>query len=366
MPLAGLQTKDIGKIKLLLTTRCQLACPYCFVPDTGRDMPWALAQRGIDCLLRSPGQDKLLCFFGGEPLLHWSLLEFAAGYARRQARLMGKRLTLSAITNGLLVNARTLEVLAGTGTRLGISMAGAPEAHDRARYFKGGGGSYWHARRGLEAALKRLGPEKVGVSLCLLPETASQLMENYRHLSSLGARYFNFEVIVGGSVWNPARVKAFLGEARLFALDLLARVRSRDFVYFNPLNWELARGRLTRSRRGCCPFWADLSVYPDGDMLFSHSARNAPESRRYVVGNLKDRRLRAYQNCSYSAADPSCRACLANYLKGCASDPGAGLVHRALEGLTLTLAELVGRKAAAQDPDFSAYLKAVQSEEALF
>jgi len=61
----------IPRPTLILTEACNLRCPYCYVPKTGRRMTEETALRAVDFLLdRAPPPSRLsLSSFGGEPFL---------------------------------------------------------------------------------------------------------------------------------------------------------------------------------------------------------------------------------------------------------------------------------------------------------
>src|SRR3989338_10116842 len=95
--------KEINKIKLALTTRCNLSCPYCFVDKTGKNMSLEVAKKAIDILIKSKGTNKLLSMYGGEILLEFNLLKEICNYAQNQAKINEKILTISICTNATLI-----------------------------------------------------------------------------------------------------------------------------------------------------------------------------------------------------------------------------------------------------------------------
>ncbi|MDE2038599.1 MAG: radical SAM protein [Elusimicrobia bacterium] len=337
--------KEIRKAKLLVTDRCNLGCPYCYVSDRGRDMSWPVARNAVELLLRSGGEDKLISLFGGEPLLNFGLIERIAPYARKRAEALGKKLVLSMITSASILKPSHLSFLREQRVRVAVSLGGVREDHDAYRLFRGGGGSYESARRILPALFEALGPEKAGVSFCVLPSTVERLRRNFLHLLSLGFRYFNFEIIQDFEPWTPGHAEIFLEQAERLLRDCLEGVEGGDPIYVNSVNWELARKRLSASLGVQCPFNYLLRVYPGGELVFSHSAMNDSDGQRYVFGNLASGELRSYGRCAFDADAADCRSCVIDYFAGRRFDRGASLIHGALQQLSLKMAEHVLRRA---------------------
>ncbi len=106
--------------------RCNLACAHCYSSSSPRAtslLPTALATRAVrDAAAAGYGR---LAISGGEPLLYDDLPALIA--AARDAGM-----SVSAATNGTLLDARGLDRVAGLDL-LAISLDGAPETHDRMR-----------------------------------------------------------------------------------------------------------------------------------------------------------------------------------------------------------------------------------------
>jgi len=143
---------DISGIKavLLLTTRCNFKCPYCFedgyVKRFKEDMDEEIASSVIRWLkefaAEGGGEEISLYFYGGEPTLRTDLIEF---FVKRVRELEedGLRLEFNMFTNGSILTPDLLELISSNNFgHLQITLDGPPEVHNRRRPFKSGRGSF--------------------------------------------------------------------------------------------------------------------------------------------------------------------------------------------------------------------------------
>jgi MoaA/NifB/PqqE/SkfB family radical SAM enzyme len=114
-------------LQLHPTRACNLRCLHCYSssgPEQRSTLDLALLQGAIDDA-REEGYN-VLSVSGGEPLLYARLSELLD-----HARDRGLFTTVT--TNGMLLDRRRLEALAGRTDLLAVSLDGKPESHDRLR-----------------------------------------------------------------------------------------------------------------------------------------------------------------------------------------------------------------------------------------
>ncbi|OJF10086.1 FxsB family cyclophane-forming radical SAM/SPASM peptide maturase [Couchioplanes caeruleus] len=138
--------------------RCNLACDYCYVYELAdqswRDRPaamdrtvWQAAARRIGEHARIHDLTRVdIVLHGGEPLLAGRSALIAL-ITDVRAAVPGAR--FSTQTNGALLDAPMLAALAAHGVRIGVSLDGPPEHHDRHRRHRDGRGSHLLAARAL-------------------------------------------------------------------------------------------------------------------------------------------------------------------------------------------------------------------------
>ncbi|MET9225508.1 FxsB family cyclophane-forming radical SAM/SPASM peptide maturase [Lentzea sp. NPDC003310] len=142
--------RPFRQVILKMHARCDLACDHCYV-YTMRDQRWRMRDRTMSSSVirqvasrleehvRAHGHTSIdVVLHGGEPLL--AGVERLAEAVRVIGAVVPARFTLQ--TNGVLLDAATVDVLADLGVRVGVSLDGDREAHDRHRRRPDGGGSY--------------------------------------------------------------------------------------------------------------------------------------------------------------------------------------------------------------------------------
>ena len=109
------------------TRRCNLRCLHCYSssgPDQRDQLPSTVFERAI---ADARSEDfRVASFSGGEPTLYKDL-----PILLRQARAHG--MTTTVTSNGMLLDERHLEALAGVTNVLAISLDGLPASHNRMR-----------------------------------------------------------------------------------------------------------------------------------------------------------------------------------------------------------------------------------------
>jgi uncharacterized protein len=144
--------------------RCDLSCDYCYMyemtdqswrnqprrmsADIAEQVAWRIGEHTRDH--RTP--DISLILHGGEPLLAGHELIWSLVTATRKAVGPDVRMNAGVQTNAVGLDEPYLELFSELGVRVGVSMDGGAEAHDRHRRFASGRGSY----TAVSAALQRL------------------------------------------------------------------------------------------------------------------------------------------------------------------------------------------------------------------
>ena len=141
------------RVTLLTTLQCNFACDYCIQGDhAAHDTPAArmsleTAARAADWIeqrLDALGSPRFtLTFFGGEPLLNLPVVYALAERMWTACQSRGVMMTISVITNGLLLTEAVVDRLLPFGlTGVKITLDGDKATHDRLRPLRGGQGSF--------------------------------------------------------------------------------------------------------------------------------------------------------------------------------------------------------------------------------
>ena len=180
---------------LKVTSRCNLACTYCYVyfkgDETWRDQPRIMGEEVFEqsvvrirehCL--AVGQDVAdVVFHGGEPCLI-GVDRFARWCDRLEEALAGvARLRLTIQTNGTLVDDAWARVFAEHGVIVGVSVDGPEVVHDSARVDHAGRGSHQRVLAGIDRLLEA----GIGLNVLSVINLDEDPLDVHRHLTGLGA-----------------------------------------------------------------------------------------------------------------------------------------------------------------------------------
>jgi len=306
--------KEIFLLKLSVTNRCTMACRYCFAVKGEDDMPQDVALASVDFLLRSPGEEKVLMIYGGEPFLCFGLVEKIVLNAIGSAKALNKKLAICIGSNATVIGDEQLEFLRKHDIRLAISIDGRQEFHDQVRLTADGESRYQDVMANAPRILKVLKPENVCVLMGVLPSSTEYIYENLRYLVQLGFSSFNLEpVFTKEYSWHQKDVDQFKTNVARFLEYIEEGIPQRRFVFFNRTNRELNNQIISRLHAKACPFVTNLVVSVAGDMAFSCFLINQKDRDRYVVGNVLSGLKASYDSCVYDSKNPLCRNCLTEY-----------------------------------------------------
>lgn len=192
--MTGPPAAALHMVVLKVASRCNLACTYCYVYESGDDSwrgrPVVMADATFTETLgwirrqvvASGRRSVLLLFHGGEPMLVGP--ERFDAWCREATAALGGEVAVgfSVQTNGVLVDERWVEVFHRHRVTVGVSLDGPPAAHDRHRVDHRGRGSYDRVRAGIE----RLRAGGVTLGLLSVIDFEQDPLEVHRHMLDLG------------------------------------------------------------------------------------------------------------------------------------------------------------------------------------
>lgn len=158
---SGWRPTPFRQFILKLHSRCNLACDYCYMYEMAdqswRSMPRRMSKAVIDRTAvriahhaAAHGLARVeVILHGGEPLLAGvDHIDYAVT-ALRSALPPEVDLIVHVQTNGVLLNEAFLDLFRKLDVRVGVSLDGDEQAHDRHRRRGNGRGTYAEVRRGL-------------------------------------------------------------------------------------------------------------------------------------------------------------------------------------------------------------------------
>jgi uncharacterized protein len=267
---------SIPRLQLHLTERCNLACTYCYLghPTEPREMSLETGQRAIEFYLDhlSDGlADVIVSFFGGEPLIKFSLITELVPFARAQAARRGRTVHFSITTNGSAINATIAAFLKDNGFTTLISWDGDVATQNVFRLLWSGKGSGDLMRR---AQPHILSLSEVGVRMTWSAETLPRLAANVRYFVDLGIEWLGFAPL--DNLTFTDQLLARYAEQLDQIVDLWCEeLAAGRLLYFNPLLKMTARVMDPRRplhfhMHACDPLHGRVSVAHDGRIYGCH------------------------------------------------------------------------------------------------
>jgi uncharacterized protein len=229
---------------LLLTSRCNLRCVYCYAnggEEAAEDLDPSVARAAIDHVHRNAvdlGRRRFELTFhgGGEPVTAWHSLQAAVAYARAK----DLPCHISLVSNGVWT-ARQRDWLIRHVDSLTISLDGAPLTQDRQRPRPSGRGSSAAVMTTVRA-LDQAGAS-YGIRLTALPPWRDQLARDVEFVCrETGCRSMQVEPAfntVRGEYRPPSPEEAEAFAAGFLAAWETARAAGRQLTFSGARPWVL-------------------------------------------------------------------------------------------------------------------------------
>ncbi len=185
--------RDMGEflpvnVTLSLTTRCSLACTYCYARagESHNDMQKKVGERAIyvvsDNAVKLGKKSFSVAFHGeGEPTSNWNLLEYYVRFAEDIALRKGLEVSFTMSTNGMW-NKHQYNFIVNHFTNISISMDGVQAIQDLQRPTVSGKGSFNRVMNNLKALDESDLPH--GIRSTVLPEGLNAMTELVDLISS--------------------------------------------------------------------------------------------------------------------------------------------------------------------------------------
>ncbi len=292
-------------LTLYLSNRCNLSCSYCYASQAGRSAPTpgdpadrdsspvlderaaeAGARLVIESCRRQNSPFVLALHGGGEPTLHWDLVQKLRCLTVRMAQEAGLEWLGYIATNGVLapdpdacdaarVTVERARWLGQNFGRVGLSCDGPPDLHDRLRPLRDGRSSALVEQTA--EAIREAGGQ-LEVRATITPETVARQAEilEYARLR-LGASIVRFEPVyrVGEGGFRSKDASGFV---RQF---LLAEERAADLG----CNLSYSGVRLDEFHGPYCDVLSDnLRMLPDGSVTTCFLQIDPMEEPTRVIG----------------------------------------------------------------------------------
>jgi len=268
-------------------------------------MSWPVMQKSLDLALASPGKNKKISFYGGEPLLAWEQLVLAINYIKEQEKLAGGEIKILIISNGTLLDQAKLEYLKANKVLFVLSIDGseASFAKNRLGYFQQ-----------VEIAAKQLietfEPANLCAQIVSCPNTVADLAADWQYLVELGFTNINIDPVQGIS-WDNEAINLFESNLAQILKSVADNLQRGKDIFLNNVSRQI--GAKFKKFKDC-PFYSKLYVSTLGEMYFC--AILMEQGKQFSIGNVLEAEIKApYDKCQYDQASFVCQSCLSNYCR---------------------------------------------------
>ncbi len=328
---AGLTSKlgdaPVKAMCLHVAHDCNLRCRYCFAHTgdfgAGRGlMDFETGKRAVDFLIEQSGSRRNLeiDFFGGEPLMNFSVVRQLVDYARSREKETGKCFRFTTTTNGLLLDDDNIEYINREMSNVVLSLDGRKAVNDRMRPTPNGHGSYDVVLPKFKKLVEGRGNKDWYVRATFTKENID-FAEDVRHLYELGFENISVEPVVlednSPYALTEAELPLILAEYERLALmiaDMRSNGKKINFFHFR---LDLTGGPCALKRlRGCGCGNEYVAITPEGEIYPCHQFVGQPSwqmgtltggfSKRYPDGSTP-----FYDTSIYAKKD--CQACFARF-----------------------------------------------------
>jgi len=327
-PLDGSYEPKEGVVKALclhIAHDCNLRCRYCFAGQGpfGGDRSLMSLETGIaalDFLLeQSVGRKHVeVDFFGGEPLMNFSVVKQLVDYGRQKAKVLDKEIKFTLTTNGVLLDAEVQQYLVDNKISVVLSLDGRECVHDKMRPTVANNGSYNKVFKNIKAMVEKNPPGGYYVRGTFTRHNLD-FSKDVLHMIDQGFVDISVEPVVAGPEDDYAlreeNLPIIKEEYANLTRQILSMHRENKPVNFFHFNIDLDGGPcLAKRLSGCGAGHEYMAVTPDGYLYPCHQFVGRPE---YKVGHVSDRQLNKEISKKFRRAHiynkPECTKCWAKY-----------------------------------------------------
>lgn len=297
---------------LILSEQCNLACKYCFLGNNDQkkranflleNMSAETSDRAIDFFIRQIEETHfdyehnkpILIFYGGEPLVNYSVLEHVAVRINelRKTKKCIKDIEMSVITNGLLLNEERIRRLSELRVGIAISIDGFTEAANRLRVDTFGKPVFPQILRILDLC-KTINAE-VSLSVTLSEETIKNPADILALIDTYGIASFGFNIIMSNDAFRLR--DNYYEEATQFLIDVFVELRKRG-IYEDRIMRKLKSFSKAQVYFSDCAATSgsQIVVAPNGQVGICHGCLY---DKNYFVSDIYDDDFLASKNSTF-------------------------------------------------------------------
>ena len=303
----------------ILSEQCNLACKYCFLGNNNvekrqhfslRNMSIETAQKGVDFFVRQIEKTNLanfkngdfkpfIIFYGGEPLLNFEVLDYVATCINklRPTTPCLKNVTMSVVTNGLLLDVNKLRRLKELNVGVSISIDGYNEKANEKRVDRAGRPIFSDVLKILDMVKEN--DFEVGLSVTLTEETVKNKTEMLELIKKYNIKSYGYNILMPQGEFTVS--EDYNKKATQFIIDMFTELRQNG-VYEDRMMRKVKT--LQKSIDEPHPWFSDcgataggqIVIVPDGAIGICHGCL---WDKKYFVSSVDDDSFDAKTNSTY-------------------------------------------------------------------
>lgn len=268
----------LSKLIVVITHRCNLKCLYCPVVKDNSTINYNIAISAINSFLFKKNQNFLIRFFGGEPLLEFTLLKNIIIFTRNKAKELNKNVQFDVTTNGTLFSDKIVGFFKDAkDIELTISLDGDRYSQLRNRLSSNRRvNSFYNI---ISQRDKIVSIPYITINMVIAPNEAGRFYHNFLYILKLGFQRFNF-LPAYFVYWSKEELQELRDEFRKI-FDFIVLHKNKIDIYVKNL-YVLSKMAL---------FNHDLVVDCNGDIFANNlilSKQFSHLRNRLKIGNIKD------------------------------------------------------------------------------
>lgn len=250
-------------IENVITERCNLVCPYCYMNNNPIDMTidtFKTILNNLDKVLKIYNQPNYhLDFFGGEPLLNWNLIKEATPMLQQDKRCK----SFGIISNLLKLDEEKVKFIKDNRINVSFSFDGLWNEYNRP--LKDGSSSLKEYEKKKDL-IKEVSPN--GCKVMVAPSSLGTMVDNVKYLVDEWGFVNPDYSLVRDDIWSEEDIENFRNEIRdLSNLQIEYITKGKDVLigFFRLYSLDMIFGKKFGKRPfGCFAGHHGMGIMPNG------------------------------------------------------------------------------------------------------
>lgn len=306
---SNIPTAAISVCYMILTEQCNLACKYCFLGNNDskkrelfskESMSIDTADKAIDFFIHQlkisnvneENCKPVLIFYGGEPLINFSVLEYIATKVNNLSKKekILKNIEMSVVTNGVLLDESKIKSLNKLGVNISISIDGFTKESNNLRVDVNNKPVFSDILKVLDKC-KLLGVN-VSLSVTITEETIKNKLSVLELLNMYSIKSFGFNIMMSSDTFTLSN--SYNEAAAQFIIDIFIELRKLG-IYEDRIMRKLNSFSKAQIYFSDCAATsgAQIVIAPNGEVGVCHGCLH---DKKYFVSHINDKNFNAITN----------------------------------------------------------------------